>query len=126
MAALTALLLPSFLGWSPRTGLPPLGARSGRMAGPVARAAGAGGGMIDGVRIGPPPDMPSMLLNNRIVYLGSPIKSQVSFVPGVPQIVCVIHNQRPATGERAHRWSASLLAVRFDRAAHHHVHQLAR
>eukprot|EP00962_Isochrysis_galbana_P007699 scaffold2085_cov99-Isochrysis_galbana.AAC.3 len=78
MAALTALLLPSFLGWSPRTGLPPLGARSGRMAGPVARAAGAGGGMIDGVRIGPPPDMPSMLLNNRIVYLGSPINSQVS------------------------------------------------
>jgi ATP-dependent Clp protease protease subunit len=74
-AALVALLL----GWSPRMGPPSLGARSGRVAGPVARVAGAGsGGMIDGMRIGPPPDMPSMLLHNRIVYLGSPINSQVS------------------------------------------------
>ena len=36
------------------------------------------GGMVDGVRIGPPPDMPSLLLNNRIVYLGMPIVAQVS------------------------------------------------
>ena len=36
------------------------------------------GGMVDGARIGPPPDMPSLLLNNRIVYLGLPINSQVT------------------------------------------------
>jgi len=34
--------------------------------------------MMDGARIGPPPDMPSLLLNNRIVYLGMPITSQVT------------------------------------------------
>ena len=37
-----------------------------------------GGGMVDGARIGPPPDMPSLLLNNRIVYLGMPISSGVT------------------------------------------------
>ena len=37
-----------------------------------------GGGMVDGARIGPPPDMPSLLLNNRIVYLGMPINAQVT------------------------------------------------
>merc|ERR1719198_70046 len=41
-------------------------------------AAAPGSGMIDGVRIGPPPDMPSLLLNNRIVYLGMPINAQVA------------------------------------------------
>merc|ERR1719231_2139449 len=40
--------------------------------------ASTGGGMVDGTRIGPPPDMPSLLLNNRIVYLGMPISSQVT------------------------------------------------
>jgi len=41
-------------------------------------ASQGGGGMVDGARIGPPPDMPSLLLNNRIVYLGMPINSQVT------------------------------------------------
>lgn len=36
------------------------------------------GGIVDGVRIGPPPDMPSLLLNNRIVYLGMPISAAVT------------------------------------------------
>jgi len=36
------------------------------------------GRMVDGGRIGPPPDMPSLLLNNRIVYLGMPLGAQVS------------------------------------------------
>lgn len=36
------------------------------------------GGMIDGARIGPPPDLASMLLNNRIVYLGLAITEDVS------------------------------------------------
>lgn len=40
--------------------------------------AAGGGGMMDGVRLGPPPDMPSLLLNNRIVYLGMPINAAVT------------------------------------------------
>merc|ERR1719440_898073 len=44
----------------------------------MAGAAAAGGGMVDGARIGPPPDMPSLLLNNRIVYLGMPINAAVT------------------------------------------------
>jgi len=43
-----------------------------------AASAPGGGGMIDGQRIGPPPDIPSVMLNNRIVYLGTPISAQVS------------------------------------------------
>lgn len=35
----------------------------------------------DGVRIGPPPDLPSLLLNNRIVYLGMPL------VPAVTELI---------------------------------------
>lgn len=34
--------------------------------------------MLDGYRIGPPPDMPSLLLNNRIVYLGMPLVASVT------------------------------------------------
>ncbi|KAG8459900.1 hypothetical protein KFE25_010949 [Diacronema lutheri] len=34
--------------------------------------------IYEGGRMGPPPDMPSLLLNNRIVYLGMPINSAVS------------------------------------------------
>jgi ATP-dependent Clp protease protease subunit len=41
-------------------------------------AGGGGGGMVDGMRIGPPPDMPSLLLSNRIVYLGMPISAGVT------------------------------------------------
>jgi len=33
---------------------------------------------IDGVRVGPPPDLPSLLLHNRIVYLGAPLVPQVT------------------------------------------------
>jgi len=35
---------------------------------------------IDGVRIGPPPDLPTLLLSNRIVYLGAPLVPQVTEV----------------------------------------------
>jgi ATP-dependent Clp protease protease subunit len=41
-------------------------------------AAGAAGTIVDGVRMGPPPDLPSMMLNNRIVYLGLPLASSVT------------------------------------------------
>ena len=53
--------------------------RSSRSRAPTAMSASAGGGiMVDGMRIGPPPDMPSLLLSNRIVYLGTPISSGVT------------------------------------------------
>ena len=49
-------------------------------AGGVAMQSSSAGGniMVDGMRVGPPPDMPSLLLSNRIVYLGTPISSQVT------------------------------------------------
>jgi len=37
-----------------------------------------GAQVVDGVRVGPPPDLPSLLLNNRIVYLGMPLVSSVT------------------------------------------------
>ena len=56
--------------------------RTGSRQMPLRMMAGASapgsGGMVDGVRIGPPPDMPSLLLNNRIVYLGMPINAAVT------------------------------------------------
>merc|ERR1719174_3554674 len=36
---------------------------------------------VDGVRVGPPPDLPSLLLHNRIVYIGMPL------VPSVTELV---------------------------------------
>merc|ERR1719491_2279842 len=35
----------------------------------------------EGVRIGPPPDLPSLLLHNRIVYIGMPL------VPAVTELI---------------------------------------
>jgi ATP-dependent Clp protease protease subunit len=58
------------------------------MAGPksldlsmVAGGAQAMEEMYDGVRIGPPPDLPSLLLHNRIVYIGMPL------VPAVTELI---------------------------------------
>lgn len=48
---------------------------------------GAGGAVddtnpdLDGARVGPPPDLPSLLLHNRIVYLGMPL------VPAVTELI---------------------------------------
>ena len=36
---------------------------------------------LSGVRIGPPPDLPSLLLHNRIVYIGMPL------VPAVTELI---------------------------------------
>ena len=47
----------------------------------VAGGASAQEEMYDGVRIGPPPDLPSLLLHNRIVYIGMPL------VPSVTELV---------------------------------------
>ena len=41
-------------------------------------AGGAAQETYDGVRIGPPPDLASLLLHNRIVYLGMPMVSSVT------------------------------------------------
>eukprot|EP00177_Eucheuma_denticulatum_P001999 GFKZ01003565.1.p2 GENE.GFKZ01003565.1~~GFKZ01003565.1.p2 ORF type:complete len:266 (-),score=35.83 GFKZ01003565.1:1929-2726(-) len=45
------------------------------------QSAGAGGTMYDGARAGPPPDLPSLLLHNRIIYLG------MSLVPAVTELI---------------------------------------
>lgn len=42
---------------------------------------GAAAQSYDGVRIGPPPDLPSLLLHNRIVYIGMPL------VPSVTELI---------------------------------------
>merc|ERR1719491_687509 len=47
----------------------------------VAGGASAQEEMYDGARIGPPPDLPSLLLHNRIVYIGMPL------VPSVTELV---------------------------------------
>ena len=54
-----------------------------RRAPPAARPAptmmaGAAAQQVDGVRVGPPPDLPSLLLNNRIVYIGMPLAPSVT------------------------------------------------
>ncbi|OSX76348.1 hypothetical protein BU14_0196s0015 [Porphyra umbilicalis] len=63
-----------------RRGAAPVAARSSSAASvPMMNQAGAGGGgMHDGVRLGPPPDLPSLLLHNRIIYLGMPLVAAVT------------------------------------------------
>jgi len=76
-----ASVLVALLGFRPHPLPSPPSAAANRRSSAVtmmAGAAAAGGGMVDGARIGPPPDMPSLLLNNRIVYLGMPINSAVT------------------------------------------------
>lgn len=45
---------------------------------PIRMAATGAAANYDGARIGPPPDLPSLLLHNRIVYLGTGIVPQVT------------------------------------------------
>ncbi|GAB0492440.1 hypothetical protein MMPV_003702 [Pyropia vietnamensis] len=52
----------------------PVAAASVRMM----NQAGSGAGNYDGVRLGPPPDLPSLLLHNRIIYLGMPLVAAVT------------------------------------------------
>ena len=81
MARLTALLLA--ISVAPSAGFALAGTAATWAAGSP-RAAATPPRMqqqqqiVDGVRIGPPPDLPSLLLNNRIVYLGMPIGGQVT------------------------------------------------
>lgn len=41
----------------------------------------SGASSYEGARIGPPPDLPSLLLHNRIIYLGMPL------VPAVTELI---------------------------------------
>eukprot|EP00966_Prymnesium_polylepis_P268974 6213527-Prymnesium_polylepis.2 len=59
-----------------------LAARSGSRPALSARMQMQSGAQnVDGVRVGPPPDLPSLLLNNRIVYVGAPL------VPAVAELI---------------------------------------
>lgn len=80
MPTLLLSMLPSLIGALQPMALHSRASAAHRVSAVRAMETGAstGGGMMDGVRIGPPPDMPSLLLNNRIVYLGLPINGQVS------------------------------------------------
>jgi len=57
-------------------GKEPMTMRGGGSSGGGAYAEGAT--YVDGARIGPPPDLPSLLLHNRIVYVGMPLVPAVS------------------------------------------------
>lgn len=82
-------------------------------AGGVAmQSTAAGGGiMVDGQRLGPPPDMPSLLLSNRIVYLGMPIAAQVTHgdrvvARCVPGLIAIASWSMIPVVTRPERWSA--------------------
>lgn len=63
-----------------RRGAAPLVVSRRAAAAPVRmmNQAGSGAGNYDGVRLGPPPDLPSLLLHNRIIYLGMPLVAAVT------------------------------------------------
>jgi ATP-dependent Clp protease, protease subunit len=77
-------LASSFLGAPAVTPGRPTAPAAALPARSVVRAmqnAGGGGGGGDGARAGPPPDLPSLLLHNRIIYLG------MSLVPAVTELI---------------------------------------
>lgn len=89
----TAFLLPSLPASSPPALQLQQHPRSSRIV-PLARKGGGGGGDSGGgyaerqeyapptdPRLGPPPDLPSLLLHNRIVYLG------MALVPAVTELI---------------------------------------
>ena len=98
--------------------------RTGSRQMPLRMMAGASapgsGGMVDGVRIGPPPDMPSLLLNNRIVYLGMPINAAVTELiigdavedePGQPQVRVGLEAAVGDAGRRRMRMGERMMGV---------------
>uniref|UniRef100_A0A7S3L4J0 ATP-dependent Clp protease proteolytic subunit n=1 Tax=Amphora coffeiformis TaxID=265554 RepID=A0A7S3L4J0_9STRA len=72
------LILPTTTTAAAKDGSSPLWRPSMNMAAGGAERAPE---YYDGVRIGPPPDLPSLLLHNRIVYIGMPL------VPAVTELV---------------------------------------
>mmetsp|Transcript_8497 Transcript_8497/g.17605 ORF Transcript_8497/g.17605 Transcript_8497/m.17605 type:complete len:266 (+) Transcript_8497:171-968(+) len=78
---LPLLFLLSSLLSSATAFLPPTPSRA--FVAPLSSSTGGQAGVetFDGVRIGPPPDLPSLLLHNRIVYIGMPL------VPAVTELI---------------------------------------
>ncbi|KAG8459236.1 hypothetical protein KFE25_005747 [Diacronema lutheri] len=77
--ALTVVSALALVAPPARLGAPASRAGRGVPARPMAAARVAMGAInIDGVRIGPPPDLPSLLLHNRIVYVGTGLVPQVA------------------------------------------------
>jgi len=66
-------LVPSTTRWGSGTG-----SRSRAALGGLRMQGQGGAQIVDGVRVGPPPDLPSLLLHNRIVYCGAPLVPQVT------------------------------------------------
>lgn len=54
---------------------------NGRVAATPVKMMQSGASNYEGARIGPPPDLPSLLLHNRIIYLGMPL------VPAVTELI---------------------------------------
>ena len=90
--------------------------------GVLMQSTAAGGGiMVDGQRLGPPPDMPSLLLSNRIVYLGMPIAAQVTHGDRVvtrclPGLIAIASWSMIPVVTPPERWSA-LAGLTFTPAA---------
>jgi hypothetical protein len=62
----------------------------------------------------PPPDLPSLLLDSRIVYLGMPVRASCLCHPALPFPACTHHAcpaRTLALARRAHRFHAACLAV---------------
>ena len=81
-AALTPMMMLTMTAaaFTPAPRLAPAGSRmaAGDGASLLRMAAASGVTQVDGVRIGPPPDLPSLLLANRIVYIGMPLVPSVT------------------------------------------------
>lgn len=79
LSSVCALLLLAGARGYAHVGAPPVRRPIARARAPAAMGlAGAATESYDIGRMGPPPDMPSLMLNNRIVYLGMPINSAVA------------------------------------------------
>ena len=89
-------------------------------SGVLMQSTAAGGGiMVDGQRLGPPPDMPSLLLSNRIVYLGMPIAAQVTHrvvARCLPGLIAIASWSMIPVVTPPERWSA-LAGLAFTPAA---------
>ena len=74
------MLTMTAAAFTPAPRLAPAGSRmaAGDRASLLRMAAASGVTQVDGVRIGPPPDLPSLLLANRIVYIGMPLVPSVT------------------------------------------------
>lgn len=67
--------------WGTRAASPRVPPASRARVAPRAMQSAGGGANYEGARAGPPPDLPSLLLHNRIIYLG------MSLVPAVTELI---------------------------------------